>query len=82
MWHASVALIDAVRGLPIPIKRLFSARRRYLEEIAQEMLLGVGASTQKLEHKEVAVHFRRSLAAIEIEQLPPEWLAIPAVDMA
>lgn len=80
MWHASIAVL-AVSG-PIPTAAWTRQDRRRAVRLAENLLDSVGVEPSRTDVGVIALHLRRSLSPEEIAALDPDWLAIPAVDMA
>ena len=80
MWHASIAC-QGKHG-PVNVKDLDDQTRNFIVKLGQSLLEGVGSGEWYVKFGECAIHVRKMLSYHEVEGLPAEWLAIPAVDMA
>jgi hypothetical protein len=79
VWHVSVC--ERNRKMePIPTRLVLM--KKAPTALGRELLAGVGTGETFMHRRELAFHIRRSLSEEEIATLSPEWLAIPAVDMA
>lgn len=79
MWHASVAKLNQSYR---PVECRSVVNKGFAYALGTRLLNGVGVGQIYLKTGESAFHIRRSLSAEEIAGLSPEWLAIPAVDIA
>ena len=78
MWHASIAC-QGKKG-PLPTKILDAKTRNFMIDLGKSLLDSVGCGEWFIKFGESAIHVRKALSYYEIEGLPSEWLAIPAID--
>lgn len=78
MWHVSMAVLT-ISDI-VPMRRVRHKDR--LLKIGRDLLAGVGTGETFEKQTDTAIHVRRRLSESELAGLSPEWLAIPAVDMA
>lgn len=81
VWHVSVSVKNA-KGHPKPFRKLTREHINRCKSLAFEILDGVGktGSAFVTNPPGACVHVQKPLTEEEIAQLPPGWMAIPAID--
>ncbi len=68
-WHASVSMLSR-HHKPVPLSSLTAGERKVVEQVARELLEGVGGPSEKLSQQDKAFHIMRELTNIEKLLLP------------
>jgi len=82
VWHASIAVRDAVSITMRPWGRCGLKARHLVREIVCDLLAGVGSGNTRRDRSDVVLHARRRMSERELAMLDPAWCAIPAVAIA
>lgn len=80
VWHASLALLDPRRGIPVPVSQWTVKDLSRARSKLGALLSGVGSGPDHWKGGRAAYHLRRRLSDAEIARLSPAWLALPAID--